>query len=87
MSENLDEPNWWIEIRTNNPSCIYYFGAFDSFTAAALAQYGYILDLQDEGAKIISVKIEKCEPQQLTIVISHTNCMNDIRHNKSLLNF
>ena len=80
------EFDWWIEICTDNPSCIYYFGSFDSFASADLAQHGYILDLLEEGAKIRSVKIEKCQPQQLTIVVSKTNCLNNIYHNKSLLN-
>ena len=73
MSE-LDKPekspeDWWIEIRTANPSCIYYFGAFASFTAAAQAQYGYILDLLDESAKILSAEIKQCQPEHLTLVI------------------
>lgn len=68
ISEELD---WWIEVRTDKPSCIYYFGAFYSFTAAALAQHGYIQDLQDEDAKIISIKIKQCQPQQLTVEIEN----------------
>lgn len=65
------EFDWWIEICTDNPSCIYYFGAFENFIAAALAQHGYIQDLQDEDAKIISIKIEQCQPQQLTVEVEN----------------
>ena len=63
--------DWWIEIRTANPSCIYYFGAFESFTAAALSQYGYILDLLTESAKILSAEIKQCQPEHLTVVIEN----------------
>ena len=71
MFENLDRPekspeDWWIEIRTANPLCIYYFGAFESFTAAVQAQYGYILDLLAEEAKILSAEIKQCQPEHLT---------------------
>ena len=59
--------DWWIEIRTVNPFCIYYFGAFYSLTAATLAQYGFIQDLKTEGAQILAVEIKRCQPQQLTI--------------------
>lgn len=58
---------WWIEIRTANPSCTYYFGDFYSFTAAASAQSGYIEDLSEEGAKLLAVEIKHCRPKQLTI--------------------
>ena len=61
------ELDWWIEVYTANPSCIYYFGAFYSLTIAALDQYGYIQDLRNEGAKILSVAIKQYQPQQLTI--------------------
>ncbi|HHP7230834.1 MAG TPA: DUF1816 domain-containing protein [Xenococcaceae cyanobacterium] len=59
--------DWWIEIRTANPGCIYYFGAFYRLTAATSAQYGFIQDLKAEEAKIVSVSIKQCQPQKLTI--------------------
>lgn len=71
MFKKLDKPNWWIEIRTANPLCAYYFGAFESCTAAALAQHGYILDLLTEKATILSVEIKQCRPQHLTIMIEN----------------
>ncbi len=58
---------WWIEIRTANPSCTYYFGDFYSFTEAVSAQSGYIQDLSEEGAKLLAVEIKLCRPKQLTI--------------------
>lgn len=75
--KNLDEPNkstepdWWIEIRTDNPSCLYYFGAFDSFATAVSVKDDYISDLLAEKATILSVEIKQCQPQQLTTVLEN----------------
>ena len=62
------KPPYWVEIKTNNPTCIYYFGHFDHPLAAKLMQQGYIKDLLDEGAIVVSVKIKRCKPEQLTII-------------------
>ena len=62
------KPPYWVEIKTNNPTCIYYFGHFDNPLAAKLMQQGYIKDLLNEGATVVSVKIKRCEPEQLTII-------------------
>jgi hypothetical protein len=59
---------YWIEIKTKNPSCIYYFGHFDSPLAAKLMHKGYIKDLIDENATVVSVQLKQCQPEQLTIV-------------------
>ena len=67
----LMEQDWWIKIRTANPLCIYYFGDFDSFNAAASAQHGYILDLLNEEARILSVEIKQYQPKQLTVVLEN----------------
>ena len=78
MLENSDTSNiikqnksavldWWIEIRTSNPDCLYFFGEFESYVAAAKEQHGFISDLKTEGANIVSLKIKQCQPQQLTI--------------------
>ncbi|MDJ0800313.1 MAG: DUF1816 domain-containing protein [Calothrix sp. MO_167.B12] len=58
---------WWLEITTQIPSCTYYFGPFASTEAAQFAQSGYIEDLKQEGAQGIAIKIERCQPQRLTI--------------------
>ncbi|MDJ0620827.1 MAG: DUF1816 domain-containing protein [Calothrix sp. MO_192.B10] len=58
---------WWLEITTQIPSCIYYFGPFASTEAAQFAQLGYIEDLKQEGAQGIATHIERCQPQRLTI--------------------
>ena len=61
------KPPYWVEIKTNNPTCIYYFGHFDSPLAAKIMQKGYIDDLIDEKATIVSVKIKQCQPKELTV--------------------
>ena len=61
------ELSWWIKITTAKPDCIYYFGPFDSQVKAALAQYGYIEDLREEGARGISIEIRQERPKLLTI--------------------
>lgn len=62
------EVPYWIEIKTDNPACIYYFGHFDSPWAAKLMHKEYIQDLIDEDAKVVSVQLKQCNPQELTIV-------------------
>ena len=60
---NLD---WWLEVYTDNPRCLYYFGPFNSKAEAQYHQSGYVEDLQQEGADHISVQIKQCHPQTLT---------------------
>ncbi|MDZ8223049.1 MULTISPECIES: DUF1816 domain-containing protein [unclassified Nostoc] len=58
---------WWVEIKTQNPRCTYYFGPFLSSSDAKLSSIGYIEDLESEGAQGISVNIKRCKPNNLTI--------------------
>lgn len=58
---------WWVEIETESPKCVYYFGPFTTAKEAKAAQPGYIEDLQQEGAKGIKVEIKRCKPSKLTI--------------------
>jgi len=58
---------WWIEIVTDAPSCVYYFGPYMSAEEAEIAKPGFITDLQQEGAKVIKVKIKRFKPEQLTV--------------------
>ena len=66
-SQTQRKLDWWIEIYTGNPNCIYYFGGYESYLAAAKERYGFVRDLKTEGARVISIKIKQCQPQQLTI--------------------
>ncbi|WP_035991123.1 DUF1816 domain-containing protein [Leptolyngbya sp. KIOST-1] len=60
--------DWWVEIKTSQPTCTYYFGPFDSESEAYAAKGGYIEDLEQEGAQNIQVNVQLCSrPEQLTI--------------------
>lgn len=58
---------WWVEIATERPKCLYYFGPFNSAEEAKQAQAGYIEDLEQEGNQGITVAVKWCQPQELTI--------------------
>lgn len=66
--EKTIEFGWWVEIVTTRPACTYYFGPFASPTEALHAQYGYLEDLEQEGAKGITLQVKPCQPRELTIV-------------------
>ncbi|WAL59550.1 DUF1816 domain-containing protein [Thermocoleostomius sinensis] len=59
---------WWVEVVTESPKCTYYFGPFATAKDAKAAQFGYVEDLELEGAKGIKVEIKRCKPTRLTIV-------------------
>ncbi|NJR76053.1 MAG: DUF1816 domain-containing protein [Scytonema sp. CRU_2_7] len=61
------EMDWWVEIITTEPYCIYYFGPFENTEEAILAQDDYIEDLANEGTRGITVEIKCCQPRNLTI--------------------
>jgi len=58
---------WWVIIQTQKPTCTYYFGPFESRTEAAMAQTGYIEDLEEEEAENIQAQIQQLSPQKLTL--------------------
>lgn len=60
---------WWVEVKTAEPACTYYFGPFDIEQEAALAKQGYTDDLEQEGAKVIAADVIALSepPQQLTV--------------------
>ena len=61
--------HWWVEIQTKNPQCIYYFGPFETVREAIGLQDGYLEDLRQEQAQIITVVIKQCQPENLTICL------------------
>ncbi len=64
---------WWIKITTAEPNCIYYFGPFDNESKAAQAKFGFIEDLESEGAQQIQSSLQQSrEPEQLTIEMEST---------------
>jgi Domain of unknown function (DUF1816) len=58
---------WWIEVTTEHPHCVYYFGPFANASAADRAKSGYVEDLENELAQGIQVTIAQCHPIELTI--------------------
>jgi Domain of unknown function (DUF1816) len=58
---------WWVEITTDSPRCVYYFGPFLSSKIAKESRSGYVEDLEQEGAQDIAVKVKRCKPKNLTI--------------------
>lgn len=58
---------YWVEVKTEQPKCTYYFGPFLTEKEASLAQTGYIEDLEAEATQGIKVEIKRCHPQNLTI--------------------
>lgn len=61
------EFGWWVEIKTDKPPCIYYFGNFDNYREAESAVNGYVEDLFLEGAELLEVNVKNCQPQAITI--------------------
>ncbi|MEA5501385.1 MAG: DUF1816 domain-containing protein [Limnoraphis robusta] len=57
----------WIEIITESPECIYYFGPFAGGYEAQQSVQGYWDDLQAENAQIVSLDIRRGIPRELTI--------------------
>lgn len=76
---------WWVEIETESPKCIYYFGPFTTAKAAKAAQSGYIEDLQQEGAKGIRVEIKHCKPARLTIFDEADEAAKPVRNISPIL--
>ncbi len=66
LDPSLKPLAWWIEIYTDFPRCLYYFGPFNSELEAKTYQGGYIEDLQQEGAEGIVIQIKQCQPTNLT---------------------
>ncbi len=60
---------WWVKIQTENPQCIYYFGPFETAEEAIWLQDGYLEDLRQEQAQIITVEIKQSQPEDLTICL------------------
>lgn len=66
--ENKDLPPWWIEVKTDRPACIYYFGPYGDKQEAVVNQQGFVEDLRSENAIGIGTTITRAQPEQLTIV-------------------
>lgn len=58
---------WWIEIITDKPRCVYYFGPFASAKEAEIRSSGYLEDLEQEKAQVVTITSKRCQPEELTI--------------------
>ncbi|EAW35232.1 DUF1816 domain-containing protein [Lyngbya sp. PCC 8106] len=58
----------WIEVVTESPKCIYYFGPFASGIEAQHSVEGYLEDLQSENTKIFELNIKRGIPKSMTIL-------------------
>ena len=67
MNREVPKSSWWVKILTTEPGCMYYFGAFDSYSEAEASKDSYIQDLKEEGAGIINYQVEQSQPKQLTV--------------------
>ena len=53
FTQNTLELAWWVVIKTQQPSCTYYRGPFDSFWEAQLYESDYVEDLLMEKPEVI----------------------------------
>lgn len=77
LSETLQQPlisvleklrlALWVEIVTEQPRCTYYFGPFACAEPAKQAVSGYIEDLKQESAQIVTVAFKRIQPMEITI--------------------
>ncbi|MEQ8384004.1 MAG: DUF1816 domain-containing protein [Coleofasciculus sp. A1-SPW-01] len=58
---------YWLEVITDHPWCVYYFGPFGTIQEAESSQHGYLHDLLEESAHPMSVTIKQFCPHTLTI--------------------
>ncbi len=59
---------WWVEIKTDGPTCTYFFGPFEVEAEAEAAKAGYVEDLEGENAQNIRVALRHCKaPDALTV--------------------
>jgi hypothetical protein len=61
------EMGWWIEIFSAQPPCLYFFGPFNSDREAQASQAGFVQDLIHEGAQGLAVRLQWCQPSELTV--------------------
>ncbi|MEM9484794.1 MAG: DUF1816 domain-containing protein [Cyanobacteria bacterium P01_F01_bin.116] len=60
--------SWWLEISTNSPSCVYYFGPFSSQREALQNQSGYVDDLEQEGGEVLQISVARRQaPVKFTV--------------------
>ncbi|MGB8702038.1 MAG: DUF1816 domain-containing protein [Thermosynechococcaceae cyanobacterium] len=63
----IPELGWWLEVGTDHPLCIYYFGPFTNQAEAEAAKDEHLNDIRHEHADIVYAKCKFCQPRKLTI--------------------
>jgi Domain of unknown function (DUF1816) len=66
-AKTSEELRWWLEVRTINPICIYFFGPFENQSEAEASQEGFVQDLESENAWVLYANVKLDNPRQLTI--------------------
>ena len=69
MKNRKPKFGWWIEILTNKPKYIYYFGGFDSYWEIKSLKYKYIQDLKRKQIEIVDIQVLQCQPEELVIPV------------------
>lgn len=67
LPKHQTQAPWWVKIDTQTPSCTYYFGPFDNAREATQTKPGFVEDLEQEGATVMTVLVSQFDPQSLTI--------------------
>lgn len=78
---------WWIEIVTEQPNCIYYFGPFVSAKEAQFSQAGYTEDLEQESAQVIAIRLRRGRPRELTVVAQEVQESFESQFSSTISNF
>lgn len=78
---------WWVEIVTAQPKCIYYFGPFVSAKEAQFSQVGYIEDLEQESAQVITIRLRRGRPRELTIIAQEVQESFESQFSSTISNF
>jgi Domain of unknown function (DUF1816) len=77
---------FWIEVSTEVPRCIYYFGPFFSRSDADQAKPGFEEDLIQEGASgITSMMFQRPTPDILTLELDQYPTVHGLSENNELV--
>lgn len=68
---------WWLQVDTQNPIGIRYFGPFRSQEEAESLKYKYCLDLTHDHIRVLDCRAKFCQPRQLVIDENHLH-MQDL---------
>jgi Domain of unknown function (DUF1816) len=81
-NNETSELNWWLEVGTIHPICIYFFGPFEDPLEAEFSKEGFSQDLEGENARLLYSDVKLCKPRQLTIERNELT-IHDVTHSLS----